>query len=180
MIYEISPAAIFVVCCAAACLPAGEFTALCAAALIHESAHAVCAVALGYKIKGIRLTPSGVSMIFPDARSYRHAVMIAVCGPLANLATCFVSDGRLFTYSALLATVNLMPLFSLDGQTVLSGISHLLLPLSAADALCHAVGAVFTAAAWIISVYILFFSGANMAMLIFVSWLFAETMLKGG
>ncbi|MBR4943364.1 MAG: site-2 protease family protein [Clostridia bacterium] len=102
-------------------------------ALQHELAHAFAASRLGYKLNKIVLLPFG-AVIDGDLQGigFKEEILVAVCGPIANLLTAiffaslwwFEPTMYAFTdtafYSSLsVALVNLLPTYPLDGGRIL-------------------------------------------------------------
>ena len=107
--------------------------AFCLALLLHESAHAVMAQAMGVRVRSLELMPFGCTahiesfaVVSPGAE-----IAMAAAGPLANLALAallqFGADvtaedtflAALYRSNLSLAAVNLLPALPMDGGRVL-------------------------------------------------------------
>ena len=104
-------------------------------ALMHESAHAICAKKLGYKLRQIRLLPFGAELSGEDFFLPGHEIKIALAGPLFNFGLCVVCVAlmwcfpgwygylyNVFLCSLSLGIFNLFPFFPLDGGRIFLGI----------------------------------------------------------
>ena len=101
-------------------------------ALQHECAHAFAAAKLGYALNKIVLTPFG-AVIDGDLKhiSLKDESLVAICGPLCNLATAFFFaaiwwfEPTMYAFtdtayyaSLTIATINLLPAYPLDGGRI--------------------------------------------------------------
>ena len=101
--------------------------------IIHELAHALMASRFGYRLNHIKMMPHGASiggnnMYF----SYRDEIFIALAGPLSNFVLCilvlslwwlfpisYVYTLDFFVANLVVGTINLLPVYPLDGGRVL-------------------------------------------------------------
>ena len=102
-------------------------------AIQHECAHAFASARLGYQLNKIVLMPFG-AIIDGDLRgiSFKDEIFVAICGPLCNLITAafFVAlwwlEPTMYAFtdtacysSLMIALVNLLPAYPLDGGRIL-------------------------------------------------------------
>ena len=108
-------------------------------ALIHEMAHMICGVILGFKTDTLRIMPFGFEIEFkPIIDDYNKKVLksnlisikkiiIALAGPLINLVVVII--GLIFNFNNdiiyanfLIFIFNLIPIYPLDGGKILKNI----------------------------------------------------------
>ncbi len=155
--------------------------------LLHELGHLAAATLFHKKIKELRIMPSGISILLPNASSYREEILVAAAGPLMNLlylAVSFRFPSKLAetagTVSLLLGGLNLLPLEGFDGGRILSALIAYALGEEAADRFLQITTALCLSVLWIFSLYIFFYSGINMTLLLFCAYLFSFLFLKKG
>lgn len=92
------------------------------AVAIHESAHVLMATALGVRVKAVGLSWRGPYIVREQGSNWQN-LLISLAGPLANLATVYVTlrigDVRLATLclmSAAMGLYNLLPVPLSDGR----------------------------------------------------------------
>ncbi len=152
---------------------------------VHEAAHLIAALLCGEKTQSVRITPFGVVLGFSAPRTYGEEALVALCGPAASLlyaAFGFFRAGsfgtEVFLFSAFLGILNLLPFPSFDGWRILRALVSYFFGVNAAERVLYAFSVVCLFAAWVISVYVLFYSGANFALLFFCAYIFAFTVIK--
>ncbi len=149
---------------------------LFACVVLHEIGHSLVARAFGIPVRNITLLPiGGVSQMEKNPDTPRHELLIAVAGPLVNLAiaglllvTTDVASVLektpaaelaktmvpglptallfLFMANVFLAAFNLVPAFPMDGGRVLRAFLAMFLGLAAATRIAAAVGQVLAMA----------------------------------
>ena len=105
------------------------------AVLIHESAHARVAYNLGYKVDVISLLPYGAMLGCKEPFSRDDSIKIAFAGPCSNILLCtvllalwwlspelYAFTRTLFKASLTIGAFNLLPIYPLDGATILKSI----------------------------------------------------------
>jgi Zn-dependent protease len=81
-------------------------------------------------------------------------------------------------FSLFLGILNLIPLASFDGSRIATALLSLLFGEEAARAVSAVLSYTFLFLAWVVSVYVLFYSGANFALLLFCVYIFVFTVIK--
>ena len=111
----------------------GLIIPLLASVLLHECAHLLFMYLCGSQPKSIRLIPASVQIIRGLSKKENAEIYIAAAGPIANLIVAlillvdylvFKGEGvlKLCLLNLSVATFNLLPLWGLDGGTILSHI----------------------------------------------------------
>lgn len=105
-------------------------------ALIHEMAHVICGVILGFKAETLRIMPFGFVIEFkPIINDYNKKVLksnviaikkiiIAIAGPLINLIIVIIGlilnfNNEIIYANFLIFIFNLIPIYPLDGGRIL-------------------------------------------------------------
>lgn len=108
-------------------------------ALIHEVAHLICGIALGFKPETLRIMPFGFGVEFKIIiQDYNKKILksnilsvkkiiIALAGPLINLlivifGTIFKIDSNIIYSNFLIFIFNLIPIYPLDGGRILKNL----------------------------------------------------------
>ncbi len=108
-------------------------------ALLHELAHLVCGVLLGFKPDTLRIMPLGFSIDFhTKVEDYNKKILksniiavkkiiIALVGPLVNLliaifGVIFNMDSNIIYSNFLIFIFNLIPIYPLDGGRILKNL----------------------------------------------------------
>ena len=118
------------------------------AALLHEAGHLITARALGIGVAEITLLPLGADIRFSRLPTYREALLL--------LPLTAHSAARYFVCSSLaLAAINLLPIRSLDGGTVLRGVLSARLPEHRVSPVITALSAASLTVLWLCSVYLM-------------------------
>jgi len=113
-------------------------------ALIHEIAHIVVGVLYGLKPKTLKITPFGISIYFEKYKKNggrileKQKILIALAGPFSNILIAFsimilpmelflhISQENLIYANLVLAVVNLVPIYPLDGGRIVKSIFNLI------------------------------------------------------
>ena len=106
------------------------------AALLHEAGHLLTARLLGVGVSEITLLPLGADIKFSRLTTYREDILTGISGAAANILSALLllplgahPAVRYFICSNLaLAAINLLPVDTLDGGTVLRGILSARMP----------------------------------------------------
>ena len=133
------------------------------AALLHEAGHLLTARLLGVGVSEITLLPLGADIKFSRLTTYREDILTGISGAAANLLSALLllplgahPAVRYFICSNLaLAAINLLPVDTLDGGTVLRGILSAHMPEKTASAVMTALSAASLSVLWLCSVYLM-------------------------
>lgn len=91
------------------------------AAVIHECAHLLMAIACNIPIESISFRPCG-AVIWTGPACYIQELLVTVAGPAVNLVTALITKQRFGEFAAIgfiLAAVNLLPIYPMDGGRML-------------------------------------------------------------
>ena len=159
--------------------------AVLSSVILHELGHTLTAGFFGKKPISIRIMPTGISILLPNASSYAEEFLIACAGPLMNLFYALLCGflpygvgGTVRAVSLLLASVNLLPLAPLDGGRMLSAFLSPLFGAAFSARISEFFGLLLLALLWILSLYVFFYSGVNFTLLLFCAYLFSYIVLK--
>ncbi len=88
--------------------------------ILHECCHIFTAMLWGIKTKRIIITPIGAYADMPALEQLHitKRILIALAGPLFNLALCPFCGGILRQTNLVIALFNLLPLYPLDGGKI--------------------------------------------------------------
>ncbi len=153
--------------------------------LAHELSHLAAAKICGERVESARLTAFGISLGFSPPKSYGEEAFVAAAGPAASFILAYLGrvrggafGGEVFVFSLFLGLLNLIPLASFDGSRITSALLSLLFGESAARKATEVLSYAFLFLAWVVSVYIFFYSGVNFALLLFCAYIFVFTVVK--
>jgi len=160
-------------------------TAVITSVLVHELSHLAAAKMYGGNTESVSLTAFGISLGFAPPKTYGEEIFVAAAGPAASFLFAALGHarggafgGEVFVFSLFLGLMNLIPLASFDGNRIITALISLLFGQGAARAVSAALSYAFLFLAWVISIYILFYSGANFALLLFCAYIFVFTVIK--
>lgn len=157
-------------------------------ALIHELAHLICGVVLGFKPETLRIMPLGFAVEFKtDVADYNKKILrsnilsvkkiiIALSGPVTNLL--IVIFGVIFNisnniiYSNLLIFIfNLIPIYPLDGARILKNMLKILCGHKKAYKYMNLISNLFFIILTMISsILILIYKNISILLIIIVLW----------
>ena len=93
--------------------------------LLHELGHLVTGITIGLKVKKINIHISGLSVEFENYGKQRNAnkIVVDIAGPLINIIALVIAiiikQEEIAYINLLLAIVNLLPIYPLDGGQIL-------------------------------------------------------------
>ena len=93
--------------------------------LLHELGHLVTGITIGLKVKIINIHISGLSVEFENYGKQRNAnkIVVDIAGPLINIIALVIAiiikQEEIAYINLLLAIVNLLPIYPLDGGQIL-------------------------------------------------------------
>ena len=164
-----------------------SLAALLAAAL-HELGHIGAARVCRVRFSALKLNIFGASLSSNgEIPSYRQEIFIAACGPAANLfcvavMAIFASHSKLtatfISASLMLALINLLPIYELDGGRILFSTLALKTNYGVALALLKISSFVLIFALWTLSVYLLLRLGASLSLFVFSAYLFCRIFIS--
>lgn len=92
---------------------------------LHELGHLVTGITIGLKIKKINIHISGLSVEFENYGKQRNVnkIIVDIAGPLINIISMIIAiiinQMEIAYINLLLATINLLPIYPLDGGRIL-------------------------------------------------------------
>lgn len=160
-------------------------TAVIASVLVHELSHLAAAKICGGRTQSLRVTAFGISLGFSPPKTYGEEIFVAAAGPAASFAFALIGKlrggafgGEAFVFSLFLGLINLIPIASFDGSRIINAAVSLFFGEAAARRVSAVLSYAFLFLAWVVSVYVLFYSGANFALLLFCAYIFVFTVIK--
>lgn len=174
----------------------GTFFALIAfaAAALHELGHLIAAAAARIPIKSVDIYPLGAVITLGEPCPYRADVAVKLAGGAANLAAAAVcvfiraklgfvgaTDAALLFFilcNLALAGFNLLPVRTLDGGEALYSLLCIRFDPDTASKITRAASVCALLPLWIVSGYILFYTGYNFTLLLLCGWLFFSAVLE--
>ena len=157
-------------------------------ALIHELAHLICGVLLGFETDTLRIMPLGFSIEFKiKVQDYNKKIMnsnmlsvkkilVAAAGPLSNLfmimVGIFFNININFIYANFLILIfNLLPIYPLDGGRILKNSLKILYGNRKANKYDNIIMNIFVILLTIFcSILILFIHNISIVLIMLVLW----------
>lgn len=150
-------------------------------ALMHECGHIFCAGRLGYACSRVSLMPYGAAAFCDtDGISAADEIKLALSGPLVNALICagcaalwwfypaaYAYTDAVFSASAVMLTINLLPAYPLDGGRAAKRLLTLFLKPKTAGTVLRVLSAVLSVSCALI----FFFAYKNPSLLIFAAFL---------
>ena len=165
-----------------------------AAAAVHEFGHLAAAALSRIKIKSIAVYPLGAVITLGAPCPYRADALVKLAGGFANFIAAAVCAGLRFfaclsgtadaaavyfiICSLALAFFNLLPIRTLDGGEALYSALCTRLEPDAAARILRGTSVAALLPLWIVSSYILFYTGWNFTLLLLCGWLFVSAVLS--
>ena len=153
--------------------------------LVHELAHFTAMKMCGGRVESIRVTAFGINLGLSSPKTYVEEVFVAAAGPISSFAYAWIGQVRggaygteVFIFSLLLGLINMIPIASFDGSRIFKATVACLFGVSAAEKAANAASTCFLLVIWVMAIYILFYSGANFALLMFCTYIFIFTVIK--
>lgn len=157
-------------------------------ALLHECGHIFCASRLGFRCEKISLMPYGASALCDtEGISPADEIKLAISGPAVNALICVATAGlwwffpetyaytdTVFSASAVMFIINLLPAYPLDGGRVARSVMCMFLPQKPARIALRVMSFLLAVA----FVFIFFFAYKNLSFLMFASFLFCSALEK--
>lgn len=154
-------------------------------ALLHEAAHASAILLCGGKITDFYFHPFGAEIKYSSSLSYKKDFIIALCGPLANLASftvclpfLFKNTDMYFLFFAFcnlfLALLNLLPLRTFDGGRMLGILYMSVLPYEKALKLSKISELISLIALSAFCIFTIIFCGYNLSLIFICAYIFVS------
>ena len=153
--------------------------------LVHELSHYAAMKMYGGRVERVRITAFGIGLGFSPPKTYPEEMFVAAAGPAASFAYSAIGyfDGgdfgrEVFVFSLFLGIINMLPLASFDGNRIIKAFISMLLGVEVAEKVSNALSIMFLFTTWVIAVYILFYSGVNISLLLFCAYIFIFAVVK--
>lgn len=159
-----------------------ELLMLASAVLLHEGGHLFGFYATGEPCPRLAAVPMGLSLLPRRPLPYRHELLIAAAGPLANLLAALLLFSLRSSVAllpgivhAMTAAANLIPLGQNDGARALFSLLAILFPLKAAEGAAHIIGAVSFFLLLFSMLFLLLHQGGGGILLLLITLLLRAT-----
>lgn len=157
-------------------------------ALIHELAHLICGVLLGFKPDTLRIMPLGFSIEFEtkieeyNKKVFKSNIMavkeiiIALAGPMVNLLIVIFGlilniNNNIIYSNLLLFTFNLIPIYPLDGGRILKNVLKMFCGNRKANKYMNVItNALFVVLTMLASILILIYENIAILAILVVVW----------
>jgi len=157
-------------------------------ALVHELAHLICGIILGFKIDIFKIMPLGFSIEFkPVVEDYNQKILksnmitikkiiVALAGPLINLlivilGAIFNIDRNIIYSNLLLLIFNLTPIYPLDGGRILKNLIKIFCGNIKANKYINLITNIFTIILTMTSsIFILIYKNIAILAVLIVIW----------
>lgn len=153
--------------------------------ILHELGHLAAATLFGRTARSICLMPTGMRIELPPPRTYAEELIVAMAGPLMNLLWMLLFRAlpsavslKTAELSLALAILNLLPITGFDGGHIVHALTALVISDGAAQRFLQLTTSLCLAVMWMLSLYVFFYSGVNVMLLIFCAYLFSFLIVK--
>ena len=158
-------------------------------ALIHEVAHLVCGIILGFKPDTLKIMPMGFALEFvTNLQDYNvkvaksnilaiKKIFIAIAGPLINLIIAIFGiilniNNNIVYANLLIFLFNLIPIYPLDGGRILKNLFKLLVGNKKANRYINVISNVFIIVLTMFSsIFVMLYKNISIFILIIVLWI---------
>ena len=165
-----------------------SYFAVCSfiAVILHELGHLIAARLCNVKFNTLSIGIYGAGLKADKTSfSYKNEILIALCGPLANLISAFLaipiyigaqSTSALYfiASSIILGMMNLMPIKTFDGGRILHSVLCLRFSPFASDKTLSVISFFVIFVLWTVSVYLMLIYGMGLSTFVFSLSLFSR------
>ncbi len=156
------------------------------AVTVHELGHIIASKLCGIHLYECNIGIYGAGLTpYTASYSYKDEIFLCICGPLINIFSAIalipvycVIQYQVILYfilsSLVLAALNLLPIKDFDGGRILYSLLCLAKEPIFAEKVILIVSFILIFLLWLISVYLLLISGANLSLFIFSISLFTK------
>ena len=160
-------------------------TAVICSVLVHEAAHLAAARMFGSKVRSVRITAFGISLGFDAPKTYGEEALTAAAGPAASFAFAALGHfcggafgAQALSFSLFLGLINILPFEGFDGGRIIYAAASAAFGERAGLRAVNALSCACLFFAWVLAVYIFFYSGVNFALLLFCAYIFVFGVIK--
>lgn len=157
-------------------------------ALLHELGHLLCGVALGFKVKCLKITPLGFSVEFyTNIEEYNIKIkksnlvilkklMVDFAGPMVNIVFIIISftfklANNIIYSNIIILIVNLIPIYPLDGGRILKNVLKFFFKNKKAERYVNVISNIFVILiSFIFSVAIYYYKNISILFAIIFIW----------